>query len=595
MSWNPRWSRRPSHVPVAALALAVFLSAGSSAFAKPNLSEGTWVSVKGRYVDGGIFLADSIEALDDDSASVKGTIEEIVHARGEIRIGNLFFALSPETRVQDEEGESLPVDRLETGKRVKIALEIDNGNAPKIDRVRVLPGTPSDRLRLEGPLDSGLIRRGSSSYFDLLGVEVRATSRTDWDGIPRPVIEVDDEDYRPGRGIAVGGLGRLSGEVRFDLKGESNFDLADQLDSDFESRRNRVRLEWTFPQWRRVSAMLQIKSQREDEITDERDTFDETGTDLTLGRAYVMLHGVLGKRGSLQVGRSRFDDRRDWLFNRDVDALRAFFYFERFHVEASVSQELFDPTVRHEDVLNTLLRVTAHPGRRHSVSTYLFDRDDRFRRANGAPRDFSPQLIGLSAEGEGRFLQYWLEAAVARGSIEGEPLRGRAFDTGVTFVGPSRVRPSLTLGYAYGSGDDDPFDGVSRTFRQSGLHANNGKWNGVSSFHYYGELTDPELANLHVQTYGIGLRPLKRTSVDLVFHRYKLDTPATEWVDSDVEDRRLDLLRTDVGREWDLVFGFEQLRHWEFEIDLGYYEPGEAILGPDDPAFLASLKVKFIF
>ena len=57
----------------------------------------------------------------------------------------------------------------------------------------------------------------------------------------------------------------------------------------------------------------------------------------------------------------------------------------------------------------------------------------------------------------------------------------------------------------------------------------------------------------------------------------------------------LNLIDKEVGREWDLVVGFEEIRHLEFELDLGYFEPGDAFLGPTDPAVSARLKVKTVF
>lgn len=550
---------------------------------------GTWVTVKGSFEED-VFHAAEVERLDERGASIKGAIDGFLPDAGEIRFGALVVKLDEQSRLQRDDGTDLARADLSDGQRVKISLDAKRWQ--RVKRLRLLEGNEG-RLRLEGRIES--VRSSDKEMrFRMLGVEVLADPGTAWEGIVQPRLTgIDDEDLRPTEGIQLGSLGRLSGEFRLDYKGEDNFDLTDQVQSDLDEGRARTRVELTFPATRRVSGMFQVKAQEERELRDQAD--DSTpNNELTLGQSYVLLSGILGRHGSLQIGRSRFDDHRDWLFNRDVDALRMRFDFARFQLEASIAEEVIDPVERHEDIRNLLLEATAFPGTRHIVSAYRLDRDDGFS-SDGSQRDFSPELTGVRVAGEDRYWSWWLDAALARGSVDGERLEGEAFDIGTTLIAPWRGEPSLTLGYAMGSGDDDPFDGVNHTFRQSGLQLNNGKWNGVSSFRYYGELMRPELANLHVQTIGLGLRPKSETSIDVVYHRYDLDEPAPELIDAAFDDRTLNLVDRFVGEEWDLVVGFEELAHFEFELDLAYFKPGEVFLGPTDPATSARLKVKYVF
>jgi alginate production protein len=565
---------------------------GSAAFAADSpLADGDWVQIKGQFA-GGLFLIREIERLDAPESSVKGPIERFDPLTGELVFGALRLVVDDRTRIDAVDGSPLDVERLSAGSRVKVSLREQDDGSFRVRRIRLLEESTSERLRFEGRVGH-LSHLEKETYFALLGLEVRADAKTSWSGIARPRYFVDDEDRRPARGIGLGRLGRLSGEIRLDLKGEDNFNLADTIDADEATGRLRGRIEWIFPTTRRFSGMLQLKSEEEREIVDDADQIEDT-SETTLGRAYVILHSVLGKRGSVQIGRSRFDDNRDWLFNRDIDALRLFFDWSKLRLEASFAEELVDPVPRHRDVANAYLAATVYPARKHSITAYLFDRDDS-REINGSPRDFSPQHRGLRAEGEGKYWSYWFDGALARGHDRGLPLEAHAVDAGVTWIAPLAVEPSITVAYAMGSGDDDPLDGVSGTFRQTGLQLNNGKFNGVSSFRHYGELMRPELANLHVETYGIGLRPKKKTSLDVIYHRYELDEPASQLVDAAMDDRTLNLIDLDIGTEWDLVFGYEELRHWEFEIDLGYFIPGDAFLGPTDDAGTARFKVKYIF
>jgi alginate production protein len=569
--------------------------ARADAGAPRRLAPGSWLSVEGDFDGQGVFQAREVETTFERRASLKGLLDEYDPRTGNVRFGSVRFVLDALTRIEDDAGGVLSRSDLRTGDRVKVALEMDGAGTPRVRRIRRLEGTAPTR-RIEGPLESFPERDSQRFKFRLLGMEVQADSTTRWTGIPGPLSTVDDEDLRPGGGIRLGRIGTLSGEVRFDYRGRENFDLTDELQRDVATRRYRAEIEFTFPSTRRLSGMAELKGVDEQALVDEAETFDGV-QDVTLGETYLLLSGILTPHGSLQIGRARFDDERDWLFRRDLDALRIFFDFSRAHVEASVSEELVDPVGdRQKDIRNTLLFASLFPGRGNVLSAYLFDRSDRFLEDDGDRRDFSPRYLGIRAHREReRFWSYWLEAARADGSMGDRKLRGRAFDAGVSFTVPAGWEPTLTVGYAFGSGDEDPFDDVDRTFRQTGLHLNNGKWNGVTSFRYYGQLLRPELANLHIETYALGIRPRSKTSFDLVYHRYRLDRPASRLVRSTIRDRRLNLLDLDVGREWDLVIGFEEIPHLEFEIDLGLFRAGEAFLGEVDPAKDISVKVKFVF
>ena len=108
------------------------------------------------------------------------------------------------------------------------------------------------------------------------------------------------------------------------------------------------------------------------------------------------------------------------------------------------------------------------------------------------------------------------------------------------WLGPIR----LIAAYAWGSGEQgNDRDG---TFRQTGLQDNDAVLSGVTSFRYYGELLDPELANLHILTAGIGGRLSRNVSLELVGHRYRQDV-ATRTIFGDKLDRRPSGLDTDIG------------------------------------------------
>jgi hypothetical protein len=158
------------------------------------------------------------------------------------------------------------------------------------------------------------------------------------------------------------------------------------------------------------------------------------------------------------------------------------------------------------------------------------------------------------------------------------------------------ARTFLTLAYAFGSGDANPNDGEDRNFRQTDLQDNEDRWGDVTRFKYYGELFDPELSNLDIFTAGIGIRPISRASVDVVYHLYRQDKAATRIWDSDLRTRpngRSDKL----GSEVDLVVGYRQREgsRLTLELVLGYFMPDEAFPASAADAFFGNVQFKMTY
>jgi hypothetical protein len=138
--------------------------------------------------------------------------------------------------------------------------------------------------------------------------------------------------------------------------------------------------------------------------------------------------------------------------------------------------------------------------------------------------------------------------------------------------------PRITVGYAIGSGDSEPDDGTDHAFRQTGLHANEPGFGGVQRFNGYGRLLEPELSNLSVVTVGIGCSLFTWSSVDLVFHDYRL----VERADS-LRDARLNTDLTGAhhegGQGIDLVLAFEEWERIQFEVAASAFRAGQAFGG----------------
>lgn len=193
-------------------------------------------------------------------------------------------------------------------------------------------------------------------------------------------------------------------------------------------------------------------------------------------------------------------------------------------------------------------------------------------------------------------IRYWLDAAFVAGSIKGRTIRGYAFDVGASYIARKLpFSPYVTLAYAHGSGDSHPTTGTDHNFRQTGFHSNSGKFGGVVNFDYYGILFDPELSNLRIFTAGFGLRPLPRTSIDIVYHRYAQNSLATTLRATDVGGKLTGTNKT-LGDEIDVVFGVRVIQNLRMRLRSGYFIPGPAFAtATNDPAFESRLDVLFSF
>ena len=161
--------------------------------------------------------------------------------------------------------------------------------------------------------------------------------------------------------------------------------------------------------------------------------------------------------------------------------------------------------------------------------------------------------------------------------------RGYAVDLGGTYRFPHLpYAPSITLGFAYGSGDGNPNDRRNREFRQTGLQSNEGRLAGIPKLKYYGEALDPELSNLQIFTLGVGFRPAPNVSVDLVYHRYKLNHLADTLRNSALTaEMNQDASRPSkqVGDALDIVVGIRNLfgiRRLGLDLRAGWFFPGHA-------------------
>ncbi len=314
---------------------------------------------------------------------------------------------------------------------------------------------------------------------------------------------------------------------------------------------------------------------------------------------------VLESGVSLEAGRLDYEDDRLWWWDADLDAARAVWERGDWELQVSVAQELFsDRTSRtwvepdQERVLRLMgefswdwfpdhaLELFALRASDHSPTEAVGERvaEDRVDE-----EDANEYWLGARASGawqSRRFglVGYWLDLGMVRGSADelefedGLPgnnaevtavtharVSGWAFDVGGTWLLPLAAEPRVSLGWARGS----------RGYRQPGIHANEIGFGGVQRFRRYGEILDPELANLQVLTAALGCTLLRTSSLDVTYHYYSLASRATSLRDNGL-DPELTGTSRNVGQGVDVVLALEEWERVELEVIGSGFRSGDA-------------------
>jgi hypothetical protein len=297
----------------------------------------------------------------------------------------------------------------------------------------------------------------------------------------------------------------------------------------------------------------------------------------------------------LRIGRQRFKDGRAWWFDEKIDAVRAEWRRGKWFVAAAAAREkMYADDLVHDDTDEKVEFYILNGGfakeKRDQASLFLIKKKDL-----ETSRHEDPVFIGFQRIGEiGSDVRYWVNAAAVRGHARGRKLRAYGVDSGFSIRFDGDWRPFVSIGLAYGSGDDRLSDGEDGNFRQTGLQDNEGRTFGITSYNYYGEVVDLDLSNLWIGTLGIGIKPDKNTSAELVYHHYRQVDRDDDLFKSDLEvDPNGD--HKHLGQEIDFIFAHRPNDKVKLSLTLGAFLPGDAFDNDADPALLAKLKFAYRF
>lgn len=524
--------------------------------------------------------------------SVTAPVE--VDPEGELRLLGVPIELADGVDFEDEDRQPIEPFPLEPGAWIHARGEEREGRF-RVRRIR--RAEPRERVEVEGPLTA--VRREEGEPVEAMSIapfEFRLGSQTDVelidpDQVWRSFLETGplarratkEEKFVPFTVPVTDDL-RLGGQLSGEIRHEEDFDLERSRRRDKDQYETGLEIDALHRIGEYGFALLSVELKLE--LEDIQDRPDERAHTFRPKEAYVFLPD-LGVEGlHLQAGRQDFDERREWLWDQPLDGVRLYWQRDPIELEGSVSTNPNLLAPKEPAILNWIGAATLRLTEDWRVGAYVIDRESRHQ------DDFSPMHLGVrSFVKPDPGFSHWLELSSARGTVEGRDLRGWAVDAGATWVADVPLEPSITLGYALGSGDSSP-GSTDRTFRQTGLHDNNDKWNGVTSFRYYGEALEPELSNLRIATAGLGIRPTRGTSIDVVGHVYRQDERVAAPLRAEI-DEPTNGLSKDVGFEVDAVLGW-RATWFSAELIGGWFEPGDAMT-KQDPAWLTAAQLRFKF
>lgn len=570
-----------------ALLMAV-LASSAAAQSLDELKIGHWVEVKGELVGPFHFRASAVEVLAPETReTLIGTATDVSRTDASFRVLGQVVSVSDKTEWKGLELRSLEGHRVKvqghyrgTQKFSARSIELRQGGRDRIvGRIDALEGASDREAQLLGfhvtiPRDVKLENASSFASVALapeVEFETRSGQRAN-----------DDDDYIPGSIYLTDTL-TLGGLVEYKGAQEKDYDFDSDRNRNERNQRLALRAQLLWTPSERFDALFSPRFEIEDRR--KRNSTQTQTAKPHVNEAWAAWHP--SENIDLRVGRQDFDDLREWVYKHNLDGARAIFRTDALRLELSGTTVVDDGSDRDKHTDNWMAYLSNGDDRRH-LAAYVVDRRD-----SRSPREY-PIHFGVRAIGE--FLpdqSSWLEASLLRGYADDINLSGYAFDVGTTWS-PAFADPlSFTVGFAFGSGDDSPSDGTDHAFRQTGFQRNNGKFGGVTSFRYYGEILDPELSNLAIWTAGIGARPTRKSSIDLVYHHYAQVEAADFLRDTDLQADP-DGVHKSLGQELDLIVGTKAWRPWDFEVVVGWFDPASAFPDGDD-AWLVTFQARYRF
>lgn len=578
----------------------LLLSEGFSASRKMpreirSLSSGQYIKVDIRRDRNKQLFARRIQVVAaEGDLEIEGIVEGLDQNDGRFSIGGYTVEVDEDTRFENPRRQPKRFSHMWERDRVRVRTKALKGNTLKAHRVRIFGTSPDRDLELTGPLERINVER---SEIVLLSTKILVDRRTRYvdpgaasdeedrdEAADLRYIRRDDDEQHPNP-IRLGRL-LVGGRANLEHERSRNLDL-DNAEPDSEDwLKPAAELEVSYPWGEYSEAYAKFSFNQPMLLSDE----PTPPLDLNFKVREAFLLIGLNRSLGLQIGRQRFRDRREWIYDDQLDAVRLHIgNRSRFKTQLSVAQTLIGPSGSRSDQLHLIAHSELQFSRRRYLSLYVIKRNDL------TPRDEDPIWYGLSSRGRiAPGLDYWAEFARVAGRRETRILRGYGYDIGASYRLPLPLQPTVAAGYAWGSGDNNLDDGVDGNFRQTRLNDNSSRYNGLKRYRYYGVLTDPELNNLGIQSVDVGVRHSQHWSLNLSVHNYRQAVASKRLGDMDLNIRPLGR-DPRLGTEYDAVLAIRVIRNLDMNFYSGLFLPGPAFAPGAARAFLLRQEIKVYF
>ena len=428
-------------------------------------------------------------------------------------------------------------------------------------------------------------------------------------------LGVSNDDVRPDNQFQTKLFGRpliVGGELEAAGRSQSNFNL-DGGARDYRLRAfPEAKLELTYLPGDKLYAFVQAKAFLESELADA-DGSNESQAGLSLNQAWLFTPNIFGTNFSLQLGRQQFQDRREWWWDDELEAVRLHYSSERLSGFIAAAEKLWsgdtlEPLKPEErDLFRIMGNANYLLARRKRIDLFFLKQNDHspayaigqiIRDGEEDGRDSDLTWVGARYRGRHKvdtLGKFYLNADIAylfgdqtryafsssgddmlivNNQID-EKIRAWGIDTSISWEVPIELEPYISFGFARGSGDRNLSGGRSTDFQQTGLQGNNGKFRGISRFRLYGETLRPALSNLQILTASLGVPIGENIWAETIFHDYTQIAARDEIASARLKRDPTGLDRN-VGQEIDFILSFEYDRRWEFEFSAGAFRAGQA-------------------